>query len=246
MIGQIGNADQTPMFFDMPSNYTVESKGAKQVRILSTGNEKNRITAMLCCMADGHKLDPFLIFKRKTLLSNVTFPKNVIVRVHPKGWMDTDFMIDWVDSVWRKRPGADLGVRAMLVLDSFRCHISECVKDKLAACHTYLVIIPGGMTSQLQPLDVCLNKPMKDYVCRAYNEWLIDGEHALTPAGRLKRATLDDLAIWIHDAWKALPRARVIHSFKKCGLSNALDSSEDDCLWSMDSEKELSSDSYSD
>lgn len=183
MIGQIGNADQTPMFFDMPSNYTVESKGAKQVRILSTGNEKNRITAMLCCMADGHKLDPFLIFKRKMLPSNVTFPKNVIVRVHPKGWMDTDLMINWIDSVWRKRPGADLGVCAMLVLDSFRCHISDRVKDKLAACHTDLVIIPGGMTSQLQPLDVCLNKPMNHYVRTAYNEWLIDGEHA-SDAGR--------------------------------------------------------------
>lgn len=67
MIGQIGNADQAPMFFDIPLNYIVESKGAKQVRMLSTGKEKNRITAMLCCMADGHKLDPFLIFKRKTL-----------------------------------------------------------------------------------------------------------------------------------------------------------------------------------
>lgn len=111
----------------------------------------------------------------------------------------------------------------MSVLDSFRCHISGRVKDKLAACHTGLVIIAGDMTSQLQPLAVCLNKPMKDYVRAAYNEWLIDGEHALTPAGHLKRATLDDLARWTHDAWKALLWAMVVHSFKKCGLSNALD-----------------------
>ncbi|KAM7298548.1 uncharacterized protein ISCGN_019142 [Ixodes scapularis] len=133
----------------------------------------------------------------------------------------------------------------MLVLDSFRCHISDRVKNTLVACHTNLVIIPGGMTSQLQQLDVCLNKPMKDYVGTAYNERLNDGEHALTPAGSLKRATLDDLAKWVHDAWKALLRAMVVHAFKKCGLSNALDGSED-CLWSMDSEKELSSDSDSD
>ncbi|KAM7299429.1 pogo transposable element with KRAB domain [Ixodes scapularis] len=192
--GQMGNADQTPMFFDMPSNYTVETKGAKQVRILTSGNEKNRVTAMLCCTADGHKLNPYLIFKRKTLPANVAFPANVIVRVHPKGWMETDLMVDWIDSVWRKRPGADLAVRSMLVLDSFRCHITQRVKDKLAACRTDLVVIPGGMTSQLQPLDVCLNKPIKDRVRAACNEWLIDGEHALTPAGRLKRAALNDLA----------------------------------------------------
>lgn len=75
------------MFFDITSYYTVESKGAKQVRILSTGNQKNGITAMICCMADGRKLDPFLIFKGKTLPLIVTFPENVMVRVHPKaGW----------------------------------------------------------------------------------------------------------------------------------------------------------------
>ncbi|KAM7295747.1 pogo transposable element with KRAB domain [Ixodes scapularis] len=146
--GQMGNADQMPMFFDMPSNYTVETKGATQVKILTSGNEKIRVTAMLCCTADGHKLNPYLIFKRKTLPANVAFPSNVIVRVHPKGWMDTDLMVDWIDFVWRKRPGADLAVRSMLVLDSFRCHITQRVKDKLAVCRTNLVI-PGGMTSQL-------------------------------------------------------------------------------------------------
>lgn len=64
MLGQIGNADQTPVWFDMPSSRTVAEKGARQVRLLTTGNEHNRFTAMLCCTADGHKLPPFLIFSR--------------------------------------------------------------------------------------------------------------------------------------------------------------------------------------
>lgn len=42
LMGQIGNADQTPVFFDMPSNYTINEKGAKQVRIRTTGGEKMR------------------------------------------------------------------------------------------------------------------------------------------------------------------------------------------------------------
>lgn len=144
-------------------------------------------------MADGRKMNPFLISERKTLPTNVKFPENVIVQMHPKRWMDTDLMIDWIDAVRRKRAGADLRVLSMLVLDLFRCHISQRVKDKLAKCSPTLVIIPGGMTSQLQPLDVCLNKPTKDYVRAAYNEWLTAYEHTLTPAGRLKKATLDDL-----------------------------------------------------
>ena len=31
LMGQIGNVDETPIWLDMPHNYTVEQKGAKQV-----------------------------------------------------------------------------------------------------------------------------------------------------------------------------------------------------------------------
>lgn len=52
----------------------------------------------------------------------------------------------------------------------------------------------------LQPLDVCLNKPVKDNVRKYYCEWMEQGEQGLTPTGRLKRASLAQLARWIRDA----------------------------------------------
>lgn len=67
--GQIGNADQTPMYFDVPANTTVEVKGAKQVCVLSSGHEKMRVTAMLRRDADSRKLPPYLLFKWKKLKS---------------------------------------------------------------------------------------------------------------------------------------------------------------------------------
>ena len=39
---------------------TVNKKGEKSVLIKSTGNEKSRITCMLCCLADGTKLPPYV------------------------------------------------------------------------------------------------------------------------------------------------------------------------------------------
>ena len=65
-MSQIGNADQTPLNFDLPSEKTVSIKGARSVIMRSTGNEKNRFTVMLGCMADGTKLPPYVVFKRKT------------------------------------------------------------------------------------------------------------------------------------------------------------------------------------
>ena len=86
-LSQIGNADQTPLTFDMPYNTTVNTKGAKTVQLNTTGNEKNRFTVMLACTADGRKLPPYVIFKRKTL-PKVTWPAGVIVRCQDKGWID--------------------------------------------------------------------------------------------------------------------------------------------------------------
>ncbi|KAH8020540.1 hypothetical protein HPB51_002489 [Rhipicephalus microplus] len=63
LLGQIGNADQTPLYFDMPGTTTVEKKGAKQVHVLTSVHGKTTVTAMLCYTSDGHKLRPYLIFK---------------------------------------------------------------------------------------------------------------------------------------------------------------------------------------
>jgi len=64
--------DKVPLTFDVPSNKTVDVKGAKKIMINIYCNEKTRYTVVLACCADGTKLPSLLIFKRKML------PKDVI------------------------------------------------------------------------------------------------------------------------------------------------------------------------
>jgi len=52
-LAQIGNMDETPIFFDMVGNVTVEAKGNKTVHIRTTGNEKNWFTCVLSVLANG-------------------------------------------------------------------------------------------------------------------------------------------------------------------------------------------------
>ena len=73
-IGLLGNMDEIPLTFDVSSNKTVDVKGAKTIMIKTSGNEKTCYTVVLACCADGTKLPPLLISKRKTL------PKDVIPR----------------------------------------------------------------------------------------------------------------------------------------------------------------------
>ena len=100
-IACIGNMDETPLTFDMPSSSTVNKMGEKTVTIKTTGHEKSRFTVVLACMADGMQLKPMVIFKRKTLPKG-KFPSGVVVHVHPKGWMDGEGYIKWIKEVWEK------------------------------------------------------------------------------------------------------------------------------------------------
>ena len=97
----IGNADQTPLTFDMPSNSTVDSKGTKSVSIMTTGHEKDRFTVMLACLGDGTKLPPYVVFKQKTLPKDLVLPWGIHVRAQAKGWMNaldgTEDDILWED-----------------------------------------------------------------------------------------------------------------------------------------------------
>jgi hypothetical protein len=84
--------------------------------------------------------------------------------------MTVDLMEDWVKNVWERRPGALRNPPSMLVLNAFRGHLSEELKVKLQRKNCDLVVIPCGM-SQLQPLDVSVNKPIKDYLRKEYKAW---------------------------------------------------------------------------
>ena len=199
--------------------------------IKTTGHEKDRFTVMLTCTADGGKLAPLVVFKRKTLPKE-TFPKGVHVRVHPKGWMDEGLVLDWLDTVWGRRDGGMLRKPSMLVLDSFRCHKTPAVLEFLKKeQRTVPAIIPGGLTSILQPLDVAINKPFKDRMRLKWSEWMATGEPVLTKMGRRKKVDLPTICNWILQSWEDIPEDVVRRSFLKTGIANKLDGTEDDLIW---------------
>ena len=226
----IGNVDQTPLTFDMPANSTVDSKGTKSVSIMTTGHEKDRFTVMLACLGDGTKLPPYVVFKQKTLPKDLVLPRGIHVRAQAKGWMDESLVKDWLNSVWSKVGGL-LRKRNFLVWDSFRAHLSDNVKRVLKNSRTDVAVIPGGMTSLLQPLDVGVNKPFKDNLRQYWNKWMLDGNHTFTPAGRIRKPDLRQICQWILESWNAISPDTIKRSFLKCCITNALDGTEDDILW---------------
>lgn len=66
-LAYIGNMDETPVSFDLPSNTTIDELGARSVSIRTTGHEKANFTLVLTCMADRTKLLPLIIFKLRNV-----------------------------------------------------------------------------------------------------------------------------------------------------------------------------------
>ncbi|KAM9316104.1 serotransferrin-B-like [Gastrophryne carolinensis] len=158
-------------------------------------------------------------------------PPRVVVAIHEKGWMDENGMRVWIEKVWSKRPGGLLKKPALLVLDQFRAHISETTKKRFKQVKTQLAVIPGCLSSQLQPLDVSINKPFKVFMREERNKWMATGNHDLTPTERMKRPTITQVCEWMKTSWQSVKNQTIVRSFKKCGISNALDGTEDEIIY---------------
>ena len=186
-------------------------QGVRTVTVKSTGHEKTRFTVVLSCMADGTKLEPMVIFKRKTK-PKITFPPGVLVHFHEKGWMDEGGVKLWIEKIWNRQPGGMRNERSLLIWDMFRSHITANSKTRLARNNTDIAVIPGGLTSVLQPLDVSLNKPFKDNAREQWNEWMMNGEKSFTKSGAMRSASLDVLCESVIKAWDNVKVENVIQS----------------------------------
>src|SRR3989440_125689 len=145
--------------------------------------------------------------------------------------MNTDLIkryVDYLEPLIHNAP-------TMIVYDSFRGHLEESVKKKFKEINVDLAVIPGGLTSTCQPLDVTINKPFKDNLRKEWHIWMAGGGAGTTSSGNLCRAKLSDVCGWVKHAWKGISNEMVIESFKTCGISTSLDRSDDEITDNEDS-----------
>ncbi|KFD61327.1 hypothetical protein M514_26460 [Trichuris suis] len=119
------------------------------------------------------KLNPMVMLKRKRPKED--FPSGVFVHFHEKGWTDEQGVRLCIDNIWKKRPGHP-NSRSLVGWNSFRSRVTEGVKSHLKECKTETVVIPAELTSLLQPLDVCINKPFKNYVREEWKVWMANDD----------------------------------------------------------------------
>jgi hypothetical protein len=94
-----------------------------------------------------------------------------------------------------------------------------------------LTVIPGGLTSVLQPLDVSVNKPCKDSIKKLYTQWMAEGIQELMSIRKIRRPSTEMTCEWILRVWNMVLMKITTQSFLKIGIRTTLHRSEDDMLW---------------
>ena len=227
-----------PLNFDFTPHHTFDNKGAKEVIIRATTKYKVRASLVLCCLADRYRFPPMLIFKEANgklpkKLKNVYDERRFVLKANAKGWMNSNLLKQWVDEVWK--PNINKEQSYLLIWDSFSAHKDEdIIKYLLEELDTEVAVIPGGCTSVLQPLDVGINKPVKDRLRKAFQEWSVERlvnstgilficfiyilEKTETKSGYIRGPERSDLIKWVGDAWRDISEEIIINAFMKSKL----------------------------
>jgi hypothetical protein len=80
-----------------------------------------------------------------------------------------------------------------------------------------LFLIPGGLTSILQPLDICFNKPFKVQLKDKFNEWF--NKRGIDPSnvgktGNIQLPKYDDVISMGLNSWNQINSDLIEKSFK--------------------------------
>ena len=188
-LGNIANMDQVPLEFEFLNGSTYDTIGSKTVWGHSQGSglDKRQAPVQLTIHADGvPRTKPLIVFRGKgtriTATEKKAWDKRVRVQFQPNAWVDELVMVEWLNQQWKlsvyilSTPGhmesiLNNTVPRMLVLDVHRAQKTDRIKALFKSLNTVMAMVPSGCTSLVQPLDVCINKPFKDQVKAAAEQY---------------------------------------------------------------------------
>ncbi len=172
------NWDQTGLKIVPSSGWTMEKEGSQRVEIIGVG-DKRQITAVYCASLVGDFLPIQLIYGGKTNRCHpkFKFPLDWDITHSEKHWSNEITMIQYIKNIiipYTKRTRELIqqdNSPALVIMDNFKGQITTPVFDLLDENNIHVCLLPANTTDQLQPLDISVNKPAKDFLKRKFEDW---------------------------------------------------------------------------
>ena len=230
------NWDQTGIKIIPSSLWTMDMCGSKRVEVVGA-KDKRRITALFCCNMVGDFLPLQLIYKGK--LSGVT-PSIVFLQsgisLSPCRWSNEETM-EYIHTIIipyvRARRTAE--EPALIIKDNFKGQVTSKVIDLRTEHNIHHCLLPPNTTDRLQPLDISVNKPAKQFLKKKFDEWYTDQimqqihgqdvEVELQPVDLSLPALRDLGGQWLVEMSEYIsdnPQI-IVNGFLKSGITQAID-----------------------
>lgn len=157
-------------------------KGSKRVEVAGV-NDKRQITATFAASLGGDFLPFQLLYEGKTERCHPTFkfPDEIDVWHSAKHWSNADLTKRFAEKcivpyVKQQRQALSLpdDAPALVIFDHFSGHKCEELHEYLSENHILHIFVPAKCTDRLQPLDVSVNKAVKDRLRQSFREWYAD------------------------------------------------------------------------
>ena len=226
----LANVSEVPIILDPIVESRYEKVADSVVKIRIFGKAKQRLSCMLCIYADGHRAPPMLVFKGlpddslEKRLSNLKVVKEnkVFVVCQQDPWFDDNTFIKWLNYIWFRAYSFRNIKDSILYFDRHASHLTEDIKKMFNQNQCFYRLIPPGLTSYCQPIDLCANKPFKNAIQNKYKEFCVRVRN-------MKKPTPEDLIEWISEIWwsNTISISTIKLSFKVGGINLKLDGSED-------------------
>ena len=173
------NWDHTGIYYVPVSNWTMEAEGSKRVAIAGI-DDKRQITAVLSVTMSGHFLPPQIIYKGTTRrsLPTVKFPAGWIVTFTENHWANELTTLQYIDEIlllYVKQKRKDLKLpddqSCLVIFDRFKAQCTPTVLEVLKDNNILITLVPANCTDRLKPLDVSVNKSVKEFLRGQFHNW---------------------------------------------------------------------------
>ncbi len=172
------NWDQTGLKIVPSSQWTMHEKGAKTVEAVVV-SDKLLITAVFCGSLVSEFRPAQMIFKGKTSRCHprYKFPQDWNITQSAKHWSNEETMVEYITEIVLpfvkcQRELFDVERRpALVIMDNFKGQVTLKISQFLEANLIHVSLLPPNTTDQLQPMDLSVNKPIKDFLREKFEDW---------------------------------------------------------------------------
>ena len=157
----------------------MEKQGAKMVEIIGK-DDKHQITAVLGGTMARDFLPIQLVYQGTTsrCLPSFKFPQDWDITFSANHWSNEETMKMYLHNIifpYLRGKKDELGLAqeypSLLLFDNFNGQCTEELLKLIDDNNINTVIIPANCTDRLQPLDLSVNKAVKNFLRKQFQEW---------------------------------------------------------------------------